>query len=311
MENERKIYPVGIIGMGPSGIAAAIYLKRSNISPLCFEQSQVGGKLNIIKEIENYPGFMGEGKELAEKLQKQAAHFEIEIRSESVRSVTQNEDGTFTLKTDRAEYLFQAVIITAGIRDKPFAVKGSETYMENGLSRCAECDAPFHKGKPVAVIGSTSEALKDSVYLASVCSPVYLINPSGQFAASEAEVKNFSSLPNAQIVAPFEIESSQGQRHLEKLNLLNKATGERKTLDVEALFIFLGSTPMSEFLGYMDVLDEKGQIKTDEHMATSVPGLFAAGDVRATPLRQVITAVSDGGIAAVSCRGYLSQLKKK
>ncbi|MCI2068133.1 MAG: FAD-dependent oxidoreductase [Bacilli bacterium] len=307
----NEINKVAIIGMGPSGIAAAIYLKRSNISPICFEENEIGGKLNIIHEIENYPGFIGDGKDLAVKFTEQVKHFEIDIRKESVRSISKNDDGNFDLKTDKSAYRFQAVIIAAGIRNKPFKVPGSDAYFENGLSRCAECDAPFHKNKPVAVIGNTSEALKDTEYLSSICNPVYLINPNETFQASEKEMTSLHSLKNVMVFSSSEIVASSGARRLEHLVIKNKVSGEEKTLDVEGLFIFLGSTPMSEFLGYMDVLDEKGQIKVDEHMRTPVEGLFAVGDVRNAVLRQVITAVSDGGVGAVSCRAYLHDKEQK
>jgi thioredoxin reductase (NADPH) len=309
MENENK-FKAAVIGMGPSGVAAAIYLKRSGIDPLCFETGEVGGKLNKIAEIENYPGFVGSGIELAQKMQDQVKHFEIKVKKEEVRSITQEDDGSFTIKTSLDSYHVLACIICAGIREKPFTVKGSETYHEGGISRCAECDAPFHKNKPVALIGDSNEAIKDATYLATVCKPVYLICPREQLQADPEEVKKFASNPDVKIFAPYQIKDSSGTRHIEKLTIENLTTKENLTLDVDALFIFLGATPMSEFLNYMDVLDDKGNIKTDEHMKTSVPGLFAAGDISNTVLRQVITAVADGGVAAVSCRSYLHSLEE-
>lgn len=306
----ETVRPVAIAGMGPAGIAASIYLARSNVFPVCFEEKEIGGKLRVLKEIENYPGYMGEGRILADDFEKQVEHFHVEVKKESVRSIAQNPDGTFTLKTDKETYLFQAVIIATGIREKPFKVPGSEKYFENGLSRCAECDAPFHKGKPVAIIGNSEEALKDTLYLASLCEPVYLLNEGSSFNANESLVKEVLSNPKVIYKEGVAVVSSDGKRRLESLTLKHK-DGSEETIGVEGFFLFLGATPMADFLGYMDVLDEKGNIKVDEHMRTSVPGLFAVGDVRNSVLRQVITAVSDGGVAAVSARSYLTSLAKK
>ena len=305
-----ELNKVAIIGMGPSGITAAIYLKRSGITPICFEQNDIGGKLNILKEIENYPGYIGDGKGLSEKFIEQIKHFDIDVKKEAVQSINKNPDNTFTIKTDAGSYLFQAVIIATGIREKPFKVPGSEAYFENGISRCAECDANFHKNRPVAVIGNSQEAIKDTIYLASICSPVYLINSTSEYKANQEEVEKLKALNNVTIYNPYKIVGSSGQRLISKLVIENVETKEQKTLDVEGLFIFLGATPMTEFLGYMDILDEKGNIAVDEHMKTRVDGLFAIGDIRNAVLRQVITAVSDGGVAAVSARNYLNSLKK-
>lgn len=305
----EQINNVAVIGMGPSGIAASIYLARSNMHPVCFEEKEIGGKLNLMKEIENYPGYIGSGKGLAEDFRKQVEHFQIEVRKESVRSITRNEDGTFLIKTDKDQYLFKAVIIATGIREKPFAVPGSDAYFGNGLSRCAECDAPFHKNKPVAVVGNSEEAVKDTIYLASICSPVYLINEEEGYKADEKDVKELASLGNVIVKEGYKIVDSQGRMRLQGITIENKE-GKKENLEVEGLFIFTGATPMADFLGYMDILDEKGNIKVNEHMQTSVPGLFSCGDVRNSVMRQVVTAVNDGGIAAVSARNYLHSLSK-
>jgi thioredoxin reductase (NADPH) len=305
-----NIRPAAIVGMGPAGIAASIYLARSNVFPVCFEEKEIGGKLRVMKEIENYPGYFGEAKGLADDFEKQVEHFHIEVKKESVRSVAQNADGTFTLKTDKDSYIFQTVIIATGIREKPFKVPGSEAYFENGISRCAECDAPFHKNKPVAIIGNSSEAMKDTLYLASLCNPVYLLNEGSSFSADPALVKEVLTNPKVIYKENVKVVSSEGKRRLESLTLKH-VDGKEEKIAVEGFFLFLGATPMADFLGYMDVLDEKGNIRVDDHMRTSVPGLFAVGDVRNAVLRQVVTAVSDGGVAAVSARSYLTSLHKK
>jgi len=174
-----------------------------------------------------------------------------------------------------------------------------------GISRCAECDGPFSKGKPVAVLSSSSNGAKEAMYLASICSKVYFINPEDKFEGDNKIVDQLKQLDNVEIFMKTKIISTSGTRKISTITLDNNLT-----IDVNALFLFIGATPMTEFLGYMDVMDKFGQIITNEKMETSVKGLYACGDTRVTQLRQVITAVSDGGIAAINLRAYLQNYGK-
>lgn len=305
MENINK---VAIVGMGPSGLSAAIYLKRSGIDPVCFEKKEIGGKLNIIKEIENYPSFLGTGEELKEQFSRQADFFKLNIVHQNVLSILE-EDGIFSIRTDGGTYNFQSVIIASGIREKPLDVPDSDSYSGNGISRCAECDGPFYKGKTVAVLGNSSFALKDASYLASIDGKVIFISQDKLPDSLDKDKKEYLSHPNAEILEGYKIVGSKGTKHMDSLELESLA-GEKKNVETEALFILLGATPITEFLGYMDILDDKGNIFTDSNMETRQKGLFAVGDIRNTPLRQVVSACSDGAIAAVGCRRYLLGLKK-
>lgn len=301
---ENKVYDAAIVGMGPAGIACAIYLKRSNLKIICFEKDKVGGALNKINEIENYPSFVGTGEELAKKFDEQLKHFEIDIIHQGVSSINPNDDGTFLIRTIGDTYSVKSVIVCSGIKQRPFVVPNSIAYHENGISRCAECDGPFSKNKPVAVYSSTSSGAKEAIYLASLCSKVYFINPEEKIEGDQTIVEELSKLPNVEILNGTKIKSTTGTRKIETITLSNE-----QTFQVNALFLFIGATPITEFLGYMDVTDKFGQIKTNEKMETSVKGLFACGDSRITPLRQVVSACSDGAIAAVSVRNYLNGKK--
>jgi thioredoxin reductase (NADPH) len=190
----KTILDAAIIGMGPAGISAAIYLKRGGIDPVCFEAKKIGGKINQIKEIENYPSFLGNGEELAKKLAEQMAYFKIGIKEEMVTNIYKLDDGTFQVKTRNADYLFRSVILASGIRERPFALKGSDLYQNNGISRCAECDGPFYKKKPVAVLGDSLAAIKDAGYLAGLCSKVYFISEGDKINVSTEELKEFTDL---------------------------------------------------------------------------------------------------------------------
>ena len=301
----ERINDVSIIGMGPAGITAAIYLKRSNITPLCFEKDKVGGVVNKITEIENYPAYLGDGKGLVELFNKQLEHFDISIINKQVISINQNDDGTFLIRTLGENYLSKAVIVASGIVQKPYKVKGSNKYSENGISRCAECDGPFSKNKPVAVYSTDVNGIKEATYLASLCSKVYFVNPNKEIAGDQKLVEEFKKLPNVEIINGAEIIDSDGTRKISSITL---SSGRK--LEINALFLFIGASPVSEFLGYMDVTDKIGLIKVNDLMETEVKGLFAIGDAIKTPLRQVAVAVGDGAICAVSVRNYLNSLKK-
>lgn len=297
---ENKVYDAAIIGMGPAGISASIYLKRGGISPLCFEMGEVGGTLNKLEKIENYPSFIGSGKELASLMKKQLEHFDINVIKQQVVSINDNFDGTYLIRTVGSTYLVKGVIVASGIKQNPITIPGANKYNQSGISRCAECDGPFSKNKPVAVFSSNSNGAKEAMYLATICSSVYFINPEQDITGDQDIVNKLKQLPNVKIFNNTKIKDTNGSRKIEKVIL---SSGEE--LDINALFIFIGATPITEFLGYMDITDKFGQIKTDEKMQTSQKGIFACGDDRLTLLRQVISAVSDGGIAAVSLRNYL------
>ncbi len=301
---------VAVIGMGPAGISAAIYLKRFGYEPICFESKKVGGKLNEIKEIENYPGFIGEGKDLALLLSKQVEHFNLNVKNEFVTKIERDYDnGTFIIKSDSTSYNFKAVVITTGIREKPFEIPGSSSYSNNGISRCATCDGPFYRNKTVSLIGTSSSAYEDAAYLANICEKVYLINDGSEVKANEELQKEIGENSKIEVLSPYKIISSSGTNHLEKLVLKNNENGKEKTIDTSALFILIGATPITEFIDYMDILSPQGFIISNDKMETSVKGVFVAGDARVTPLRQVVTATSDGSLAALSAKNYLKGLK--
>lgn len=302
---ENKMYQVAIIGMGPSGITASIYLKRSGIDILCLDKDGVGGELNKIDEIENYPSYIGSGKGLVELFEKQLEHFDIQVNKQQVLSINQEYDGTFLIRTLGENFKAKSCIICSGIKQRPFNVPNSNSYNNLGISRCAECDAPFSKNKPVAVLASTSSGAKEALYLASLCSKVYFINPEEKISGDQKIIDELNFTSNIEVFNSTSIVSTSGTKKIETISLSNN-----QSYDINALFLFIGASPITEFLGYMDVTNKFGQIITDEKMQTKVPGLFACGDARINYLKQVVTACSDGAIAAVSCRNYLKNGSK-
>lgn len=291
---------VAVIGLGPGGVSAAIYLKRYGMVPYCFEKELVGGKVNKTEKIENYAGVKSiSGPDLGMLLEEQLRSFEIKPIFKEVKRISLNEDGTFKVQYGKdLEHDFKYVLLANGLGEKPFPIQGEETFHKRGISRCAICDGPLYKGKDVAVIGAGNSAFEEAIYLASVCNHVTLIARRTQFRAQEAVVEQFNKLNNVTLLAPYDVISSYGDKSLETLTVRNKETGEEQVLNIQGLFLYVGEIAVTNFLDIPGLADEKGYLITDENMMTKVKNLYAAGDCRTTALRQVATATSDGALAA-------------
>lgn len=293
---------VAIIGLGPSGVSAAIYLKRYGMEPYCFEKELVGGKVNKTEKIENYAGVRSiGGGELGMLLETQLKDFGIKPIYQEVKRLSLNQDGTFTLQYGKDNHHdFKYVILANGLGEKPFPIPGEEVFHKRGISRCAICDGPLYKGKDVAVIGGGNAAFEEATYLASICSHVTLIARRTTFRATEAAVNNFKKQTNTTILAPYEVIQANGDSKIHSIVARNKETGEETTVPAEALFLYVGEVPSTGFLDIPNLFDEKGYLMTDDRMETKVKNLYATGDCRNTLLRQVATATADGALAATS-----------
>lgn len=292
---------VAIVGMGPAGVAAAIYLKRYNMTPVCFEKDLVGGKTNYTEKIENYPGYLGlKGPQLAQDFAKQLDEFDIKPIYREVKSITKNEDGTYRLAYGKEEHDFKYVILANGLVEKPFDIEGQDTFHKRGFSRCAICDGMFYRGKDVAVIGGGNAAFEEAIYLASICNSVFVIAHHSNLKAMPSVIDRFNKLENTKVYAPYDTVLAKGEKSLESLVIRNNETKEEVTLNVQGLFIYVGEQPRTEFVHIDGLTDEKGFFITDERKETKSKNLFAVGDSRDTTLRQVTMAVADGSLAATS-----------
>jgi len=301
---------VAIIGLGPSGVSAAIYLKRYGMTPVCFEKDLVGGKTNYTDKIENYPGYLGvHGPVLAMDFDKQLSQLGIKPIYSEVREVSLNKDGEYEVLYGKNLKTFKYVILANGLGEKPYTIKGEDTFKKRGISRCAICDGNFYKGKDVAVIGGGNAAFEEALYLTTICKSVALISRHNEFKAQESVLANFKSAPNATIYAPYNTVEARGTASLEELDIENNDTKEKKTLNIQGLFIYVGSMPVTGFLNIKNLTDKNGFVITDEKMRTSSPHLYAVGDDRVTPLRQIAMAVADGALAATDI--HLDYLKSK
>lgn len=309
-----KIYDAAIIGGGPAGLAAAIYAGRAGLSALILEKREWGGQIVITAEIENYPGSVcpESGASLIERMVGQAERFGAERVSDTITDVAL-EGGVKVLKGAEKEYRAKTVIIAAGADPVKIGCKGEKEFAGKGVSYCATCDAPFFEDLEVYVVGGGDTAVQESVYLSRFARKVTIIHRRDALRAAKSIREKAMADPKINFMWDSVVEEIRGEGLVESMIVRNKVTGERKEIFADAddgtfgIFVFIGFKPHSEiFEG--KVKTENGYIVTDENMRTSVPGVFAAGDIRLKTVRQVVTAASDGAIAAIEAGKYIEGL---
>ncbi len=307
MQN-TSIYDVVIIGGGAAGLAAAIYASRGGLKTLLLEGAAMGGQAAKTSEIDNYPGFGScpSGEELAEAMEAHARKFPVEFSKESVRAIDSAGEAIKAVRTRRNVYQTKAIIIATGAKPKKLGVSGEEKLFGAGVSYCAACDGMFFKGKDVAVIGGGNTAFEDAIYLSSLCRRVYLLNRSKKFRAAKMLVDRAKSIPNIELIIDAVADSINGEGTVSSISTRDTESGAVLTLPVSGVFIAIGITPVTELFKGIVELCPRGFVKTDEYMRTSTDGIFAAGDVRVSPLRQIITAAADGAVAGTSAVNYVN-----
>jgi thioredoxin reductase (NADPH) len=300
-----------IIGGGGAGLAAAQYAARANLSPLLLEELATGGQALIIDRLENYPGFPEAipGTELTRLFEEQAVRFGTEIKYTGVQKLTWS-DGRFTSHTDDGPLTSLAVILATGARHRTLNVPGEKEYAGKGVSYCATCDGPFFKGQPMVVVGGGDAACDESAFLAHLSDSVLMVHRRDRFRAQKALSERTLSNPHIQVRFNTELKEIRGNAKVQEVVLLDKKTGKTVEQKTSAVFVFIGSIPQTRVIEGLEVkLDEAGYVETDQRMQTSLRGLFAAGDVRATPFRQLVVAAGEGAIAAHSAAQYIDELK--
>ncbi len=303
------MYDLIIIGAGPAGLSAAIYASRARLNAVVIEQNYVnGGQIIDTYEIDNYPGLPGiSGMDLAAKMAEHAEKLGVE----TVYGFVQNLDLTGPVKkveTDEGTYEAKAVIIASGATHSKLGAQGENQFAGMGVSYCATCDGAFYRGKDALVVGGGDVAVEDAIFLARGCNKVYVVHRRDELRAAKILQENLLSLPNVEMVWNSNLKSVNGGMKVESATVVNKFDQSERTIPVSGVFIAVGITPRSEFARNHVSMDEKGYIIADETGATSVPGVFAAGDVRTKQLRQVVTAVADGANAVTSVEKYLLTL---
>ena len=313
-DNEPQRYDVIIVGAGPAGLCAAMYAGRGMLKALTIERGAPGGELLNTDLIEDYIGFETiKGWDLAQKFTDHAKKFGAEIVTDTVEQVRKTADGWFDVTTARGRrYRAPAVILTAGGTPVKLGVPGEREYAGKGVSYCAVCDGAFFKGEVLAVVGGGDAAVEEADYLTRYASKVYIVHRRDQFRASKILQERAFANPKIEAIRNKRVLEIAGtERGTDHLELEDTVTGARSQLKVGGVFIFIGFTPNTSLVQDHVDHDAGGYLVTDERMMTSIPGLFAAGDVRSQLTRQVTTAVGDATTAAIAVEKYLAQLREQ
>ncbi len=301
-----------IVGGGPAGLAAAIYSGRAELKTLVLERLFVGGQLAMTNEVANYPGFpdvIG-GPELIERMQKQAKQFGPEFRTEEVREIVL--DGDYKIvTTDKNQYRCPVVLLAMGADPRKLGVPGEEEFRGRGVSYCGTCDAPFFKDKKVVCVGGGDVALKEALFLTKFASELVLVHRRQGFRAEMIYQTEVREHPKIELMLDCVVDKINGGEKVSSADVRNVKTGETQQVDCEGVFIFVGSAPNTGFLGNLFPAECGGHLATDAHMATSVPGIYAIGDVREGSYRQIATAVGEGVTAAMAGEHWIGELRAK
>lgn len=301
-----EMYDILILGGGPAGLTASIYGARSGLKTAVIENALPGGVAATTHRIDNYPGFPEgvRGSELTDRMLEQAKKFDVEVIIKQPVDIEKKGD-ICTVKTKDTDYEAKALIIATGTHAKRLQVKGEGKFWGRGVSYCAVCDGPFYKGMDVAIIGCGNSGIQEGIYMLKFSPKVYFVEFLPQMTADKILQDEIKSQSNVEFHLNSEIIAINGEDTVTSITVKNRDTGEEKDISVQGVFIYVGLIPNTEFLKGKIELDEKGYIKTNSELETSVPGIFAAGDVRTKILRQVSTAVGDGALAAYLADEYI------
>lgn len=291
------MYDIIIIGAGPAGMTAAIYASRANKKVLILEALNYGGEIINSPNIENYPTEESiSGYDFATKLYNQTIKLGVDVKFEKVIEIKNKG-----VKTNKNIYNSNAIIIATGLKNRKLCLPNEEELISKGISYCATCDGAFYKDKDVAVVGGGNTALEDALYLSNICNNVYLIHRRDTFKAHDITVEKVLKKSNIKILYNTTITKINGIDHIENIELNNS-----ENISIDGLFIAIGKIPSIDFIEDLDLTDE-GYIKSNELCHTNIEGIFVAGDIRDKTLRQLVTATSDGAIAATEAIKYINK----
>ena len=300
------MYDIIIIVSGPAGLSAAIYAQRACLDTIVIEKNGIsGGQVLNTWEVDNYPGFPGvTGFELSRQFREHANKLGARVVQDEVVQV-ELSGNVKKVVCEEETYEARCVILASGAHHRTLEVPGEEELRGAGVSYCATCDGAFFRGRTVAVVGGGDAALEDAIFLARMCEKVYIVHRRDKLRGAKRLQERLQALENIEFVWNSETVAIEGNAQVEALRLRQTKTGEEKRLDVDGVFIAVGIAPESELYAGQLELDEQGYIRADESGQTSVPGVFAAGDVRTKALRQILTAASDGANCVASAERYL------
>ena len=303
-------YDLVIIGGGPAGLTAGLYAARARLNVILIEKVVPGGQVLTSDWIENYPGFPEgiSGPDLIQKMTGQVKKFDLNIESNEVISFDLSDPVKKIELNDRT-ITSHTIVIATGASPQKLGIPGEEIFWGRGLSTCATCDAPFFKDKIVAAVGGGNTAVQESIFLTRFVKKVYLIHRRDQLRATRILQERAFANDKIEFVWDSVLTSIDGLANVEKITVKNVKTGDTKELSVDGCFIWTGILPNTDFLKDEVKVDDYGFIIVDSNMQSSVPGVFAAGDVRSTGLRQIVTAVGDAASAVFSAEHYIENIK--
>ena len=299
---------LAIIGSGPAGYTAGIYASRASLKPVLFEGLESGGQLMLTTDVENYPGFDSGimGPDLMQIFKKQAERFGTEIKTETINSI-KKIDGGFSLESAKDSYEFKSVIISSGASAKWLDIKGEKELQGHGVSACATCDGFFFKEKEVIVVGGGDSAMEEALFLTKFATKVYIVHRRDSFRASKIMQDRVLDNDKIEVLWNKEVTEIHGSESVESVSLSDTKDGSSSEVNIDGVFMAIGHTPNVDFLDGLVELDEKGYVKTGftTETSTSVPGVFAAGDVADSIYRQAVTAAGTGCQAAIDAERWL------
>ena len=303
------IYDVVIIGGGPAGLTAGLYTARARLKSLLIEKGLPGGLVTTTEWVENYPGFEEGimGVELAQKMEKQAVKFGLEIIQGTVMDISSSKKIKGISLEGDLHYEAKTIILATGAHPRLLKIEGEDEFRGKGVSYCATCDGAFYKGKKIAVVGGGDSAVQEAIFLTKFAEMVYVIHRRDQLRAEKILQERAFSNPKIKFIWNSVPEKISGDDGVNALHIRNLKACENSVLDVQGVFIYIGYNPNTEFLKGLVDLDENNYIITDKNMAASAPGIYAAGDVRNKPLKQIATAVGDGATAAMAAVKYIEE----
>ena len=313
-----EVYDLIILGGGPSGLAAAMYAGRAAMSVLLIDKGALGGMCNMTEKIDNYPGYPDgiAGSELAMAFEKHVRKYvpENRIIFDVVTSLTVSPEDHCVkfIGTDSQSYRAHSVIIATGSTPKPLPIEDHNKWLGRGLSYCAVCDGAFYKGKPVLVVGGGNAAIEEGMFLTRFASKVTVIHRRDELRATPIVQEEAFATPGMEFAWNSVVVSLHGEPTLQEVKIVDVKTGEQRRIPANGLFVYIGSSPNSDFVKIKGLqMDESGYFITDENMCVGIPGLFATGDIRAFPLRQITISCGNGAVAALMAERYLHDLKRR